>query len=151
MEAIKAIQEAHPGAQQELEMLWRKYQSEESLPKLTAAQIAKIEGMFFGWKYLKLVRVDQRVATRAVELARDRNLRPADSIHAASALVAKASILQAWDRDYGKVKDLIDVGEPEYITPAGPLLEGVTVGPTPEDFTDTEKDKQKTYEKSKIK
>ncbi|MDE3243580.1 MAG: PIN domain-containing protein, partial [Nitrospirota bacterium] len=55
------------------------------LPKLTAEQIAKITA-FFKHKYIRKITLDERIATKAVELARDYNLAPADAIHAASAI-----------------------------------------------------------------
>lgn len=127
--AIKAIEKSHPDAQFQLETLWRRYQSDQKLPKLTAEEIAKVEGMFFGWTFLKLIRFDQRIARYAVELQQDRGLGSADSIHAASAIKTKGiSELQAWDRDYKKVGDLITVTKPTYISPAGSLYESIADG-----------------------
>lgn len=72
----------------------------------------------------ELIRIDQRVAKLAVEIQRDYNLKPADSMHAASALIVKdIAVLQAWDRDYDKIKHLIKVDKPQFVSPAGPLYE----------------------------
>lgn len=87
----------------------------------------------FEWDFIKKINLDEPVANKAVELARDYGLKPADSVHAASAIVRKIPVLQRWDRDFEKVKGLITVEEPKYLTREGPLL-AATVGPTPEDF-----------------
>src|SRR5258708_11143916 len=60
--------------------------------KLTPNQIAKIEGMF-RWKWLKKIQVHELIAFKAVELARDYNLAPADSIHAATAFIEHVDAL----------------------------------------------------------
>jgi predicted nucleic acid-binding protein len=120
--AIKSVEKDHPEAQQQLEMLWRRHQSDEVIPKLTSAQISKIQGMFFGWKFLTLIRVDQHIAQRAVEIQRDYNLKAGDSIHAASAESAGLDELQKWDKDFKKVAHLVNVTEPSYVSPAGPLF-----------------------------
>jgi len=84
---------------------------------LTPEEVAEIEGMF-QWPWLKKIDVDQRVARRAVELSRDYGLSPADSIHAASALVAQADVLQHWDRQSGFVglERLIPVENPRKLS-----------------------------------
>ena len=145
MEALESIKQNHPNAHLELEMLWRRYQSDTSLPKLTPKQIEQIHSMFFGWKWLKLVRIDQRVATRAVELARDHNLKPADSVHVASALIAKTPALQAWDRDFQKISHLITVEEPKYMTIEGPLITA-TLQPKEPTSIEGVQNEQKTIE-----
>lgn len=134
-EAIAAIEKDHPQARADLEMLWRRHQSDETLLKLTEDQINKIEGMFFGWKFLELVRIDKGIAQKAVEIQRDYNLKAGDSIHVASAMAVKVAELQRWDRDFNKVKGLVNVTEPTHITPAGPLLEGVTADDNSKDGT----------------
>src|SRR3954469_5696113 len=75
---------------------------------LTAEQIRIIEGMF-RWEWIKKYQVDERLALKAVALARDFGLRPGDSIHAATAIGCKADVLQQWDRDFGKVAHLVTV------------------------------------------
>ena len=95
-----------------------------SIPKarrLTPAEIKKIEDMF-RWKWLKKIDVDQRMAFEAVTLSRDYVLRPADAIHAASAICHKLDELQCWDRDFSKVNHLIRVSEPTSISKQGNFL-----------------------------
>jgi predicted nucleic acid-binding protein len=120
--AITSIEKDYPHAQQELEMLWRRHQSDEALPKLTRPEIEKIEAMFFGWTFLTLVRIDKAIATHAVALQRDYNLKAGDAIHVASAIASGVSELQKWDRDFDKVKNLVNVTEPSFITAEGPLI-----------------------------
>lgn len=103
--------------------------------KLTPEQIAKIEGMF-KWKWLKKLQVHEKVAFKAVELARDFGLSPADSIHAATAYLYGVDVLQKWDRDFNRVAHLIKVEEPQLITKQLTLvgIGGPKIGPTPDDF-----------------
>jgi predicted nucleic acid-binding protein len=102
--------------------------------KLTPVQIAKIEGMF-RWKWLKKIQVHEVIAFKAVELARDYNLRPADSIHAATAVIERVDALHAWDRDYSAVDLIVKVETPVRISKQG-SFEGMEPqpGPTPEDL-----------------
>jgi predicted nucleic acid-binding protein len=138
--AIEAVSKEFPSAQAEMEALWKRHQVNNPSFALTPTQIAKIEGMF-KWDFIKLVDLDERVAFKAVELARDYGLKPADSVHAASALIVPVPVLQMWDRDYEKIASLIKVENPKYVSKIGPLFLGVkgidlNVGPTPEDFED---------------
>lgn len=102
--------------------------------KLTGPQIAKIEGMF-RWKWLKKIQVHETVAFKAVELARDYNLRPADSIHAATAVLERVDALHAWDRDYSAVDVIVNIEEPQVISDQY-SLDGLEPqpGPIPEDL-----------------
>jgi predicted nucleic acid-binding protein len=93
---------------------------------LTAEQIRIIEGMF-RWGWVKKYQVDERLALKAVALARDYGLKPGDSIHAATAIASKADVLQMWDRDFQKIAHLMTVAEPAYETKQMPLIE---IGPT---------------------
>lgn len=131
--AIEAIEKEHPNAKQELETLWRRYQSNDPATKLTPEQIEKIQGMF-EWNFIRKINLDERVATKAVSLCRDYGLKPADAVHAASALVAKVSVLQRWDRDFEKVKALITVEEPNRMSAQDDLFSNSAIGPAPSDF-----------------
>ncbi|HTV59805.1 MAG TPA: PIN domain-containing protein [Verrucomicrobiae bacterium] len=84
---------------------------------LTPEEISEIEEMF-QWPWLRKIDVDQRVARKAVELSRDYGLTPADAIHAASALIAQADVLQHWDRSSGfsGVDRLIPVEHPHKLS-----------------------------------
>lgn len=103
--------------------------------KLTTQEIEKISGMF-KWKWLKKVDLDQRVAFKAVELTRDCNLKPADAIHAASAILSGVDALQKWDRDFNKVAHLVNVEEPSVISQQV-SFNGMLprIGPSPDDFS----------------
>jgi predicted nucleic acid-binding protein len=133
--AIKAV----PEAAIPLEDLWKRQQRSSPSQKLTPAQILKMQGMF-QWPFLKPIYIDQRVADKAVEIARDKGLRPGDAIHAAAAILAKCDVIQRWDRDYEKVSDLIPNEEPQRISPQGVLDLTQTIGPTPEDFEDDQQE-----------
>jgi len=84
---------------------------------VSAEEVAEIQAMF-QWPWIKKVDLDQRVARKAVELERDYGLGTADSIHAASAIVAKADVLQHWERrdEFGKIARLIAVEQPRMLT-----------------------------------
>jgi predicted nucleic acid-binding protein len=84
---------------------------------ISAEEIAEIQGMF-QWPWIKKVDLDQRVARKAVELERDYSLSTADSIHAASAIIARVDVLQHWERreEFGKISRLIAVEQPRMLT-----------------------------------
>jgi predicted nucleic acid-binding protein len=93
---------------------------------LTSAQIRIIEGMF-RWPWIKKYQVDERLALKAVAIAREFGLKPGDSIHAATAISARADVLQQWDRDFQKVAHLVTVAQPSYETKQMELLQ---IGPS---------------------
>ncbi len=147
--AKKAIA-AVPEAQSQLPQLWERFQSYEATPKLTPEQITKIQQMF-EWPFIKKIYLDERVAAEAVKIARDHGLRPADAVHAASAILRKCAVLQKWDKDFDKVKHLIPVEEPALLSAQGQLIEVRPIlGPVPEDFENakakTEQNKEAKHE-----
>ena len=75
----------------------------------------------FEWPFLKKMYVDERVASRAVEYARDFGLKPGDAVHAASAILQSCDVLQRWDRDFDKVQHLIKVEDPKRLSPQSGL------------------------------
>lgn len=110
----------------------------KSLPNakpLTTPQIDKIQKMF-EWRWLKKITLDQRTASYSSTLSRDYNLRPADALHAASAIRAKCDVIQVWDRDFSKINHLIRVEKPTLLSKQGTLIEEVRkrIGPHPDDF-----------------
>jgi predicted nucleic acid-binding protein len=70
----------------------------------------------FRWKWLKKIQVHEVIAFKAVELARDYSLKPADSIHAATAVIEHVDALHAWDRDYSAVDMIVNVETPARIS-----------------------------------
>jgi predicted nucleic acid-binding protein len=118
IEAIKAVAEAD----KPLRELWERYQRSAPTPKLSEAQIRKIQGMF-DWPFLKKIYVDERVAQKAVEFCRDYGFKPGDAVHAASAVLSKCASLQNWDKDFSKIKHLITVEEPDRISPQAGLFD----------------------------
>ncbi|GEM_PF-1391820 len=117
--------EAVPQCQGQVRRLWDYFHRNTNAPsqKLTEVQIAAIDAMF-SWPCIKLAYLDQRIASRAVELARDHELKPPDAVHAATAILNKVSELQRWDRDFNRVADLVRVAEPTIITQQQDLIEG---------------------------
>ena len=101
---------------------------------LTAEQVAKISDMF-KWRWLKKIDLDQRIAFKAAEISRDYGLKPADAIHAASALSLKQiQVLQHWDRDYSKISTLIRAENPQVVSLQPMLIPEMrkTIGPEAE-------------------
>ena len=113
------------------------YPKRSSLPhcrKLTPMEADKISGMF-KWKWIKKINVDERISTKAVELARDYNLLPNDSIHAATAILQNVDVLQRWDRDFGAVAHLVNVEDPTPLTLQTTFSDMLPrIGPHPDDF-----------------
>ncbi len=107
---------------------------------LTPTQIEKIKGMF-RWPFIQTIELDDRTALYASDLARDHGLLPADAVHAASAILWKAEVLQAWDRDFVPISQQIPVEEPQLISKQLKFegTGGSRIGPTPDDF---EKEKE---------
>lgn len=101
---------------------------------LTQEQVSKLRGMF-RWQWLKKIQIHEQLALDASDLALDYRLKPADAIHAATAIAEKCDELQSWDRDFNKVASRISVTSPNYVSQM-PLLQVKTpIGPTPSDFT----------------
>lgn len=131
--AVKAVK-AVPEAEQPLKELWMHYQRSASTKKLTEEQVTKIQRMF-EWPFVKKIYVDERIAQKAVELSRLFGLRSGDAVHVASAIISKCDSLQKWDKDFDKVKHLINVEDPVRITAQKTLFEIATpIGPKPTDF-----------------
>ena len=125
--AIELVEEKFPEARKEMETLWNRYQANDPTTKLTPDQIAKISAMF-EWDFIKLIELNELIANKAVGLCRDKGLKGPDAIHAASA-VGKVTVLQRYDRDFEKVRDLITVEEPQQISPQAGLF---SAAPKPE-------------------
>ena len=101
---------------------------------LTDDQVTKLRGMF-RWPWLKKIQVHEQLALDASTLARANGLKPADAIHAATAIAEKCDELQRWDRDFNKVASLINVTTPTYVSQMPLFQVENSVGPTPSDFT----------------
>lgn len=130
-EAIKAI----PASEGHIREIWDFYQRNTApYGKLTAHQISEIAAMFES-PWLQPIIVDERTAKKAVEIARDYDLRPGDSIHAACAVLKKVDVIQHWDRDYEKVGPLVPSESPYRLSAQQPLIEDyLKLGPHPDDF-----------------
>jgi predicted nucleic acid-binding protein len=105
--------------------------------RLTAIEVGMIRSMF-KWPFIIPIELDERTAHMAVGIARDYSLAPADSVHAASAILWKLEAIHAWDRDFSAVSKIIKVESPQFISPQATLpgIEArLPIGPRPEDFT----------------
>jgi predicted nucleic acid-binding protein len=132
--AVKAI-ELVPKSQRQIEEIWEYYNKNIApYEKLTKEQVTRIAEMF-EWPWVKPIILDERVAKKAVSIARDYDLKPADSVHAASAILAKVDAIQRWDKDFSKVKSLIAEEEPVRISLQVDLIhDHRALGPHPDDF-----------------
>lgn len=81
-------------------------------PILTEEEEQRIDD-FFKHDYIKLLAVDRGLAEHARKLARTHNLRPADAIHLASAIRARADEFLTWDKDFPKITiEAVTIKEP---------------------------------------
>ncbi|HZQ92197.1 MAG TPA: PIN domain-containing protein [Terriglobales bacterium] len=129
------LQKLFKGEENQIKEVWEYYHRNTApYERLTKDQINNIAGMF-EWKFIQKVLVDERTAKKAVELSRDYDLKPADAIHAASAILKRVDALQRWDKDFDKVKSLIAVEEPVRLSAQNELIPDFRrLGPHPEDF-----------------
>ena len=130
-QVIKESSKAVPEVRRHMEELWKRNQPNSPTPKFTPEQILKI-GAMFEWPFIKKVQVDEPTARKAVELCRDWGLKPADAIHAATAILWKCSAIQRWDRDYDKVQHLIPSEDPQMMSAQIRFMR--SFGPSPEEF-----------------
>ena len=87
------------------------------------------------WPWLKKIQIHEDLAISASRLARAHGLKPADAIHAATAISEQVTELQKWDSDFSKIAHLISVTEPTYLSQLPLLLQtSRPIGPTPTDF-----------------
>jgi predicted nucleic acid-binding protein len=102
---------------------------------LTPQQIEKIKGMF-RWPFIRTIELDDRTALYASDLAREHGLAPADAVHAASAILWKASVLHAWDRDFSRVSQHIPVEQPRFISTQTTLpgMDRTRISPSADDL-----------------
>lgn len=104
--------------------------------RLSAEQVKKIKDMF-RWPFITTIELDDRTSHFASDLARDHGLAPADAVHATSAILWKASVLQSWDGDFLRaVGNYIPVEEPQFMSKQTTFEEmrRSRIGPAPEDF-----------------
>jgi len=83
---------------------------------LPDAQARKILD-FFDNAYIQIRSVDRAVAVRANEISRKYGLRPADAIHAATALLVNAEVLHTYDKGKGKKKGLLTHNGAPWVEP----------------------------------
>jgi predicted nucleic acid-binding protein len=97
----------HPDAYSEFDKIWN-YYKKNTLPSrhLSDDQIQTIKQMF-DWSWIRKIQVIPVIAHKAVEIARNHNMKPADSLHVASALHRNCDAIQRWDRDYSRTDTLI--------------------------------------------
>lgn len=77
-----------------VEVLYLK--NKQKIPKEEARLIRD----FFEHRYIITIEVDRRIAEKAQEIFWDYEIKPKDSIHAASALLSGSKILETFDPDF---------------------------------------------------
>jgi predicted nucleic acid-binding protein len=117
------VLEKFPTVEKELRQLWDFY-TERTRPTrvLTAEELVAIQQLLDP-RRIKTAQIDDRIANSAVAISRTYGLKPADAIHAATAIDLRDNkrieVLQHWDRGYDRVKHLVPVECPERISPQG--------------------------------
>jgi predicted nucleic acid-binding protein len=113
----------YPNAKNQLEQIWS-YYKRNTVPSrlLSQEQADKIKEMF-SWSWIRKIQVVPTIAASASEIARKCNMKPADSLHVASALSRGCQLLHRWDRDYQKTDHLVPSMEPVRISPPDLLSE----------------------------
>jgi predicted nucleic acid-binding protein len=118
---VAAVLEKFPQVEQHLRTLWD-FHTERTRPTriLTPQELAGIQQLLHPER-IKTIQLDDQIANEAVVLARTRGLKPMDAIHAASAIALRkrnrVEVLQHWDKDYEKIRDLIPSENPTRISP----------------------------------
>jgi predicted nucleic acid-binding protein len=121
------VLEKFPLIEQELRKLWDFF-TERTRPTrtLTADELTAIQQLLDP-RRIKTAQLDDRIASSAVALARTYGIKPADAIHAATAIDLLANkrieVLQHWDKGYERIKHLVPVECPERISPQGSFKE----------------------------
>lgn len=115
----------YPKAKKHLETIWE-YYHRNTVPtrQLSAADATKIKQMF-AWPFILKIQIVPTIAEHASDIARTFNMKPADSLHVASALARGCDHIERWDRDYTKTDGLIPSKEPVRISPPT-LLTGIS-------------------------
>ena len=123
--AVTDMQGVHlyPNVEAELQEIWDFYKR-NTMPSrmLSQHQAEKIKQMF-SWPWIKKIQVVPTIAAHAAEIARQHNLKPADSLHVASALARKCDCIHRWDKHFDKTNHLIASKEPVRISPPDLLSE----------------------------
>ena len=106
----------YPKAGDELQNLWTYFKRNTAPTRiLPEAQATRIRQMF-EWKFIHLVQVIPAIAHKAVEIAREKNLKPGDAVHVATALHRGCDVIHRWDRDYERTDSLVRSCEPDWMT-----------------------------------
>jgi predicted nucleic acid-binding protein len=106
-----------PTALAQLEKIWN-YYHRHTLPsrRISAAEASEIQRIF-NYPFIRKIQIEPTIANRAAEIARDKNIKPGDALHVASALARQCIKIQRWDHDFQKTDDLIPSEEPQRVTP----------------------------------
>jgi predicted nucleic acid-binding protein len=106
----------YPKAGDELQMLWTYFKRNTTPTRiLPESQATRIRQMF-EWKFIHLVQVIPAIAHKAVDIAREKNLKPGDAVHVATALHRGCDVIHRWDKDFEKSDSLVKSCEPDWMT-----------------------------------
>jgi predicted nucleic acid-binding protein len=106
----------YPDATAKFEEIWE-YYNRHTVPtrKLSDEEYQCIRDVFSN-RMVRMIQVEPSIAEEAARLAIDRNIRPADGLHVASALARKCAKIHCWDHDYSRTDDLIPSGPPTWMS-----------------------------------
>jgi predicted nucleic acid-binding protein len=113
----------YPDAKVQLERIWAYYKRNTMPSRLLSQEQAEKIRLMFQWAWIRKIQVVPTIAAHAAEIARQYNMKPADSLHVASAIARGCESLHRWDRDYEKTNHLILSKEPTRISPPDLLSE----------------------------
>src|ERR1019366_2226203 len=105
-----------PGASKHLAEIWEYCKRHTVSTRMLTQQELDAVRAIFNYPFVRTISIETTIATQASQIARERNMRPGDSIHVASALARKCSCIHRWDRDYKRSDELIPSKEPEWMS-----------------------------------
>lgn len=107
----------YPRATKELQELWTYFKKNTAPTRvLPESQATRIRQMF-EWKWIRLVQVIPAIAHKAVEIARDKNMKAGDAVHVATALNRGCDVIHRWDKDFRRTDALLQSCDPDWMTP----------------------------------
>jgi predicted nucleic acid-binding protein len=123
----------YPDAADVLGKLWDYFHRHTVPTRNLSKEEAESVQAIFAYPFIRKISIEPTIATHAAQIARERNFRPGDSLHVASALARNCDCIHRWDRDYQKTDSLIPSTEPQMMT-AQQELPGILPPPEPEAF-----------------
>lgn len=105
-----------PTATEEFSKLWAYFKKGTAPSRILPEDQATKIRLMFDWKWIRLVQVTPAIAHRAVEIARQHNMKPGDATHVATALNRDCELIHRWDKDFSRTDSLIPSKSPEWMS-----------------------------------